>query len=263
MPSANGQLVHAPARWPTLELIVDVTSAPAPPADRVDPETAVLRLRSGGFVEIDRLARRAIFRLPARPDDRALVHPHLAGVAAVAAHWLGRESFHAGAFVAAGGVWGLLGEKGAGKSSLLASLALAGVPVVSDDVLVLDGRTALAGPRSVDLRADAAMRLRAGDPLGVIGERERWRLPLQPIAPELPLRGWVVLRWGDRTMVKRPQGSERLGALLPHRGARLYPPKPEELIDLSSLPFLELWRRRRWDSADDALRQLLEAVGSG
>ena len=262
VPVANGQLVRAPAHWPTLELIVRVTSAPAPPADRVGTDTAVLRLRSGGSVEIDRLARRAIFRVPARPDDRALVHPHFAGVAAVAAHWLGRESFHAGAFVAAGGVWGLLGEKGAGKSSLLASLALAGVPVVSDDLLVLDGLTALAGPRSVDLRLDAAMRLTAGEPLGVIGERERWRLPLAPIAPELPLRGWVVLGWDERTMVTRPQGSERLSALLPHRGARLYPPKPEELIELSSLPLLELRRRRCWDSADDALRRLLEAVAS-
>lgn len=237
-----------------------MTSAPPPAAEYIDDEKAVLRLRSGGSAEIDRLALRAVFRLPMRPDDRALVHPHLAGVAAIAAHWLGRESFHAGAFVAGGGVWGLLGDRGAGKSSLLASLALAGVPVLCDDVLVLDGRTALAGPRSIDLRSDVAERLGIGEPLGVIGERERWRVPLEPIAPELPLRGWVVLGWDERTIVKRAQGSERLTSLLPHRAARLYPPKPQELIVLSSLPFLQLLRRRCWDSGDDALRRLLDAV---
>jgi hypothetical protein len=258
--AAPGQLVRAPAHWPTLELVVRVTAALAPAAEYVDDETAVLRLRSGGSVEIDRLSRRAVFHLPTQPDDRALIHPHLAGVAAVAAHWLGRESFHAGAFVAGGGVWGLLGDRGAGKSSLLASLALAGVPVVSDDVLVLDGRTALAGPRSIDLRSDAAAHLRAGEPLGVIGQRERWRLPLAPIAPEQPLRGWVVLGWDERTAVRHLQGSERLTSLLPHRAARLYPPQPQELIELSSLPFLQLRRRRCWDSADDALRRLLDGV---
>ena len=223
---------------------------------------ALLRLRSGGSVEIDRLARRAVFRLPTRPDDRVLVHPHFAGVAAVAAHWLGRESFHAGAFVAGGGVWGLLGDRGAGKSSMLASLALAGVPVLCDDVLVLDGLTALAGPRSLDLRSDAAAHLGIGEPLGVIGQRERWRVPLQPIAPELPFRGWVVLGWDEQTVVRRARGSERLTSLLPHRAARLYPPQPQELIELSSLPFLQLLRPRRWDSADDALRLLLDAVGT-
>ncbi len=178
----------------------------------------------------------------------------------MAAHWLGRESFHAGGFAAGGGVWGVLGDKGAGKSSMLASLARAGIPVVSDDVLVLDGRTALAGPRSIDLRSDAAARLGAGEPLGAIGDRERWRVPLEPISPELPLRGWVVLGWDERTIIRRPQGSERLNSLLPHRGARLYPPKPEGLIDLSSLPLIELRRARRWDSADDALDRLLDAV---
>jgi ABC-type molybdenum transport system ATPase subunit/photorepair protein PhrA len=51
----------------------------------------------------------------------------------VLAHWLGRESFHGGGFVAGDGVWGVLGEKGDGKSTLLASLALSGVPIVADD----------------------------------------------------------------------------------------------------------------------------------
>jgi hypothetical protein len=181
-------------------------------------------------------------------------------VAVVSAHWLGRETFHAGAFVAGGGVWGVLGDKEAGKSTLLASLALAGVPVVADDVLVLDDATALAGPRAIDLRAGAARRLDAGEPLGVVGERERWRLALEPVAAELPMRGWVALRWDGETAVCPVRGSERLRTLGAHRGARLYPPDPGALLELSALPFVELRRERRWDSADDAMSRLLDAL---
>ncbi len=261
VPSARALLVDAPLHWPRLDLDVRVAPDPDPPGDRVDEQAAVLRLRSGGSVRIDRRAGRATFVLRERPRDVALVHPHLASVAAVAARWLGRETFHAGAFLAGGGVWGVLGDKEAGKSSLLALLALAGVSIVSDDVLVLDGATALAGPRSIDLRSGAAAQLHAGEPLGVIGGRERWRVALDPVAAELPMRGWVLLGWDARTVARPVVGSSRLVTLGAHRGARLYPPDPGALVQLSALPFIELRRPRRWDSARDAVQRLLDAVG--
>jgi hypothetical protein len=261
VPEARALLVPAPRHWPGLELGVRVSSAPEPPADRVDDATAVLRLRSGGSVAIDRRAGRATFSFAARPTDGALVHPHLAAVASVSAYWLGRETFHGGGFCAGGGVWGLLGGKEAGKSSLLASLARAGVPVVSDDLLVLDGLTALAGPRSIDLRGDAASAFAGAEPLGVIGGRERWRLLLGPVGAELPLRGWVTLSWGGEVDVRALRGSGRLRTLGAHRGARLHPPDAGALIELSALPFLELARPRSWSSASEAVSRLLEAVG--
>jgi hypothetical protein len=260
VPEARALLVEAPSHWPLLELAVRVSSDVAPAREGVDQRTAVLRPRSGGWVEIDRATGRVTFSLPERPSDGALVHPHLASVAVVSAHWLGRDAFHAGAFVAGGGVWALLGEREAGKSSLLASLARDGVPVFSDDVLVLDGSVALAGPRSVDLRASAAKHLEVGEALGVMGTRERWRLALSAVPAELPLSGWVALRWDDRAFVRPIQGSDRLRVLGANRGSTLYPPDPEALIELSALPFLELRRPRRWDSADDVLRRLLDAV---
>jgi hypothetical protein len=226
----------------------------------VGDATALLRLRSGGSVQVDRWPGRATYSFTVRPVDGALVHPHFAGVAAVFAHWLGRETFHAGGFVVNGGVWGLLGEKEAGKSSLLASLARAGIPVMSDDLLVLDGGNALAGPRSVDLRVGAASRLEAGEPLGVVGGRERWRLVLEPIAAELPMRGWVTLSWGGEAEVRSVRGSGRLRILGARRGLRLYPPEPETLIELSALPFVELRRPRDWSSATDAVDRLLHAL---
>lgn len=256
-----GQLVDAPADWALVELRVRVRPAPAPAFEYVDEQTARLNVRTGGAVLMDRAAARATFTLPAAPSESALLHPHLAAVGAVWAHWLNRDAFHAGAFVAAGGVWGLLGDKGAGKSSTLAALARAGVPIVCDDVLVLDRGQALAGPRSIDLRADAAETLGSGEPLGVIGDRERWRVALGPIAPALPFRGWVALQWSERAAAIAPlQGAGRLRALLQHRALRVPPRTPAVLLGLAGLPFFELSRPRSWDEIGNASELLLAAL---
>ena len=168
VPRAQALLIRAPAHWPELELEVCVTAEPPPPRESVTD-----RWLSSGHGRADRFRStrrgRATFSLPERPTDAALIHPHLASVAAIFAHWDQRETFHAGGFVVGGKVWGLLGAREAGKSSFLASLALGGVPVLCDDILVLDHLIALAGPRSIDLRADAARQLGAGEPLGLSG----------------------------------------------------------------------------------------------
>lgn len=260
VPRAQPLLVAAPPHWPQLDLQVRVTPAEPPAGERVDEAFAVLRPRSGGWIEIDRRAARATFALPERPSDAALVHPHLASVAVVSAHWLGRESFHAGGFLKDGRAWAVLGDRDAGKSSFLALLALAGVPVLCDDVLILEEATAFAGPRSIDLRAGAARHLGVGEPVGVMGMRERWRMAVAPVASEVPLAGWVSLRWDERTEVRRPRGSERLRMLAAHRGSSLYPSTPAALIDLSALPFLQLRRPQRWDLANEAMQLLLEAL---
>lgn len=228
--------------------------------EHLDDETAKLEVRSGGSVIIERAAQQATFFLSRRPTPSALLHPHLAQVAAVASHWRGRIAFHAGAFAAGGGVWGLLGEKGSGKSSALAVLAARGIPIVCDDVLVLAGGTAFAGPRSIDLRTDAAHVLGKGEPLGVIGDRERWRMALGEIEPELPFRGWVTLRWADAVTVRPLQGSRRLRELLGHLALRVPPVTPTDLIEYAAHPFLELSRPRDWSSIEDALERLLAAV---
>ena len=132
-------------------------------------------------------------------------------------------------------MWALLGDKEAGKSTTLAWLAAHGHPVVCDDALVLDELTALAGPRSIDLRAESAQRLGIGEPLGTVGVRERWRVPLDPVPAELPFRGWVSLAWGDEVAVEPLRGAARLPALIPHRGVRIEPPRPEALLEYAAL----------------------------
>jgi hypothetical protein len=259
LPGTQALLVEAPPGWPPLEVEI-APEAPGPPYDRVGPERAELCLQTGGWVGIDRAPGRAVYYLSRPVEPAAVVHPYLAPVALIAARWLGRESFHAGAFVADGGVWALLGDKEAGKSTTLAALAAEGVPVVCDDALVLDAATALAGPRLINLRAEAARRLGMGEPLGTVGVRERWRIPLAAVEPELPFRGWVTLEWADRVAVEPIRGAARLPALMPHRGVRIEPVRPAALVDYAALPHLRLRRPRAWGSLRDGVHRLLDAI---
>jgi hypothetical protein len=257
---AEALLVDAPADWPVLELRNAAPRPGGPEEDRIGPRSAELTLH-GGWVTIEREPARATFRLPAPPPARDLVHPYLAPAAAVAARWAGRESFHAGAVLAGDGAWAVLGDKESGKSTTLAHLALGGHPVVSDDLLVVDGDHVLAGPRCIDLREGSAAHLGAGEPLGVVGVRERWRLALGPVPPRTPLRGWVTLAWDDEPRVEVLRGAERMLALLPFRSVQLEPGAPQELVDFGALPVLRLRRPRRWDALDEAAGRLLAAIG--
>lgn len=256
---AQPLMVEAPPAWPALSLVRVQGRSPVT-RDEVTEDRARLQLADGGSAELDRAASSAELRLPAGITDGAVIHPYLAPVALVMARWLGREGFHGGGVVVDGGVWGLLADKEGGKSTLLAWLALAGSGVVSDDVLVLDHGTVLAGPRSLDLRADAAKQLGAGEAMGRVGARERWRLALPPVAAELPLRGWVTLEWGHAVAVEPIRGAARLTALVPHRGVRLASLDPAALIGLSGLPHRRLVRPRAWASLPEAADRLLEAI---
>jgi hypothetical protein len=261
VPGARPLLVDAPEHWPGLALHRGDKDGRRPARDIVEADRSVLPLQRG-WVEILREPTRATFRLEERPPDGDLVHPYLAPVAAVAARWAGRESFHAGAVIAGGGAWAVLGDKENGKSTTLAWLALHGHPVLVDDLLVLDGATALAGPRCIDLREEAAARLGAGEPLGMVGLRERWRLALDPVAATVPLRGWIALGWADELSIERLRGPERMLALLPYRAVALEPGTPEQLIELASLPVLRLRRPQRWDSLAEAGARLLDAIAA-
>lgn len=256
---AEDLLVDAPEDWISLEIRREPASGPPPETDSIGPDRAQLPLH-GGWVTIDRKMARATFRLPSAPPARDLVHPYLAPAAAVAARWEGRESFHAGAVVAGGGAWAVLGDKESGKSTTVADLALRGAGIVSDDLLIVDGDAVLAGPRCVDLREGSAAHLGVGEPLGVVGARERWRLSLGPVPARVPLRGWITLAWGDEVAVEALRGPERMLALLPFRSVQLAPGEPETLIELSSLPVLRLRRPRRWDALDEAAGRLLDAI---
>ena len=107
-----------------------------------------------------------------------LVHPYLAPVAAVAARWLGRDSFHGGAFALAGDVWGSWPTARAEEHDAGLDRRAGPACRVRRHARARGRDTPLRGPAVLDLRAEAAERLSAGDYLGIVGARERWRLEL-------------------------------------------------------------------------------------
>ncbi|MEV1320737.1 hypothetical protein AB0J14_32190 [Micromonospora arborensis] len=249
--------------WPTVR--VRQLDAPPPPPVPLDNRQGTRVLADGRTLALDRLAGTATFYGPALTPD-VLAHPYLAPVATTVNRWVGREAFHSGAFVLAGRAWAVLGPRTAGKSSLLAALAARGVPILTDDILVVDGVDAFAGPRCVDLRqpvpgaALPSWPVRAGD---------RLRVGLPPIQPRVPLGGWLFLRWGDAVTLTRLAGTTLLARLAGQRSFGQLRSDPAMLLSIAALPAWELTRPRDWAALDDTYRLLADtiaasrAVGSG
>lgn len=251
-------LVDAAPEWPRMRLSWRL-GEDASPRHGIGRAAASLRLRTGGRLELDRVAESAEFVVPSPLSAQELVHPYLVPVAAVMALWHRRESLHAGGFVGADGVWGVVGDRESGKSTTLARLALDGVAVVSDDLLILQRRSVFAGPRAVDLREEPAARLGVGGSIGVAGARERWRLELGPAPGDLEIRGWVHLAWGERVEAVRLEGGDRVARLLAQRPGGLPSLAPEVLLELAALPSWEVRRPRAWETLGetaDCLRRL-------
>jgi len=254
--AAETMLVDAQHEWPRLRIVSELADPPVA-KESVTEGHAVLRLKTGGRLSLDRRQGVACYSIPRRLTDEELVHPFLAPAAAVVCHWAGRLSFHAGAFVADGGVWAVVGDREAGKSSTLAWLALSGREVVADDVLVLDGRAAFAGPRAIDLREETANRFGIGAALGVIGGRQRWRVTLPQLAAPLPFRGWMFLSWGDRLHSRRMGATECMRRLIVNLTLRVSASNPEQLLELATLPAWEVERPRDWDRLEEGAECLL------
>ena len=256
--AARALLVPAAADWPSFGLVNRVEPGPYDEIERISSRSAELRLHTGGKIFIDRSPGRAEFVTPRPLSSEELVHPYLAPVATIVAHWHDRESVHAGGFALDGRVWGVVGDRESGKSSTLARLALDGVTVVSDDLLVLQHTRVFAGPRAIDLREEPAHNLGVGTSIGVAGGRERWRLRLGPVPEELELVGWIHLAWGDRVEAVPLKGGERVERLFNQRGARLPSLSPEVLLDLASLPSWEVRRPHAWETLGESAECLRE-----
>jgi hypothetical protein len=256
IPDAASVLGAAELAWPAVEIAVEVGDLDAD-SEFLDDDRARLRLRTGGWIELERDPGRACFVVPAPLSTDELVHPFLAPAAAVFAHWYGREGLHGGALAIGSTAWGVVGDRLGGKSSLLAALATGGTDVVCDDVLVLAGREAFSGPRTIDLREDAAAALGVGEEIGVIGARERWRLQLPQLARPLSIGGWVFTDWGDDLQLEHLAASETLVRLYRNRSITVPPRNPEALLQLSALPAWELRRPRSWAAVPATLELLL------
>ena len=203
---------------------------------------------------MDRRAGVATFGGAAAPTPDEIVHPHLGMLGAIYAQWLpGRMGFHAGAFIGGERAWAVVGGPEDGKSTLMAALAMAGLPVLGDDTLVLEGVRCLPGVRCIDLRLDAAAHLGPSGTLTVRrGARERLVLTKPP--GEAPLGGWLFLNWADEVAVRELRTPERIARIARCQGwHRRGVTDPAELLEVAALPAWELTRPRDWAHASEAL----------
>jgi hypothetical protein len=235
------ELLH-PAHddWPTLEIGSEDGGS-------VDQAEAELDLPGGGVLRMQRDPLRAGFSFGGLADDRALVHPYLVPAAAIAGRWHGRQAFHAGGFVAGQGVWGVVGDRNSGKSTLLAGLHATGRLVVADDLLMVSKGIVYPGPRAIDLREEAARELGLGESIGVVGARERWRLALPDDVPPLPLIGWIFLEWGTSVEFAAMRPADRVARLLRQRTLQ-EPGGDPALLDIVAKPAV-VFRRPRYLSS--------------
>jgi hypothetical protein len=247
-----------PHRSPPLRVETARDAAPNFERSALDGTAADLRLVGGGRLRMRRGDERAVFSFPELPPDEDLLHPYLAPAAALAHLWAGREALHGGAFATSGGAVAVLAEKGGGKSTTLAWLAVQHrLPVLSDDLVVLRCGAVLSGPRCLDLRRTRMLNDLDLGTARVVRRSERLRLSLLPTPSETPLIGSVVLRWGPRTRLDEPAPAARLPELLPHRmyGDRLGG-DPPALLQVAALPMLIVTRPR----GEEGLREAALAL---
>lgn len=234
-------LNQVPSDWPELRIECELGTAddPQPPGTvRGGEDWAEMWIAGGDRIGLTRdpLTVKFTTREPLSAD--AIIHPYVGLPAAIAAHWHGRIALHGGAFIHRERAWVLLGDREAGKSSTLAALLSRDTPVLTDDIVIVEGTAMFAGPRSVDLRAEAA-ELAGGETLGVVGNRPRWRLRPSPCPATIRLGGLIQLGWGESARMQPLDPRARLDALI---GSSVIPPGPDAAVELLELAALPAWR---------------------
>jgi hypothetical protein len=254
-PYLREALVRAPGHWPAVSLEQRIENPPPAPG-ALTPDWGRISLAAGGHVHLDRRRRRVTFISPRPVGADMLLHPALSAVATVFSNWLGRHAIHAGAFLVGGEAWALIGLSSAGKSSTLGWLVQAGNPILADDLVVLEDGTAFAGPRTLDLKPSSARYL--GQDGGRVRGGVRHRVTLESVDPEVPLRGWIALSWGDVLEARPIPPAERLRVLIEHLQVRFSGPGSAGLLDLAALPAFELRRPRRLAMLPQAGAKIVE-----
>lgn len=261
LPALRSSLVEVPDAWPMVEIVRRIGRTTAE-GNEIDPTRAVFELHPAGSLEVSAPRRRAVITATSPISDAELVHPYLAPIGASFAWWAGHEAFHAGGFAVDGRAWAVLGEKGRGKSTLLGWLALQGHEIVCDDMLVVAGGMALAGPRCLDLRQPAAEHLGTGE-LVLRSPEQRWRVALDALPPSRPLGGWIFLGAGDRVEAAPLAPRTLLPRLAAHRSMSLPARDPKVLLDLAALPAWDLRVPQEWGELPRAADQALRLVADG
>jgi len=232
------------------------------PPNVVEEAAATVPLINNGGIELTRADRSAHITTPEPLTDDELAHPYLAPIAAVHNHWLGRAAFHAGGVVVDGKAWGVIGVREAGKSTMLAALDSAGIVVLADDLLILEGDKAFSGPRTLDLREEAAAHFGSTRDLGIAGARERWRLDLGAAPPFAPFAGWIVPQWGEALRVWREPGAGAAHHIAPARSVGGLAISPQAFMAAAARPTVVFERPHDLEALKSGVEALLNELVS-
>ena len=239
MPESGWLSVHGAQHWPLLSLDLNDSVSRAGEA-RLDPQRLYADVSA------------------ALPHDE-IVHPLLGKMLTLLADDRGIDALHGGALLGADGAWALVGDREAGKSSLLAQCHRQGAHVLTEDIVVLEGDRCLAGPRCIDLRTGAAELLGPGTPARG-GTKQRIRLP--PAPAEVAIAGVVHLTWGTTTALTALRPADRIARLVEHRATRIWPRSLNVALDLADFPTFELRRPHTLDSLAESARLLMDHIGA-
>lgn len=251
---------HVADDAPEITVLLE-TSTARETAREVGVDRVVMPLLGGGAVRMVRTPPGAILATPQPLTPEALAHPYLAPIAAAHASWRGWLAIHGGGIVVGGVIWGVTGPRNSGKSSFLAACAARGIPVVADDLMVIDGDIVHPGPRSVDLRPDAAEQLGLGSDIGVVGNRPRFRLELPPVEGTPSFAGWIFLAWGPDISMSEVAAGDRVRRLRPKNAVPGLPPHPTAFLRSVGKPCFSLHRPRAWAYSAAAVDQVVEQLG--
>ena len=228
--------------------------------DEREAQRIAVGRRGSSLLEVRGEPPQITVELPDSTSPEALVHPLLTVPLSILARWRGDITLHAGSFFSQGLAWAVVGSREAGKSTTLAELARRGLPLLADDLLVLDKGVARAGPACIDLRPDVAERIAGARPLGEVAGRPRYRLstPLGP--PRAKLGGFFLLDWSetDAIEIEALPPTEILQVIYRQEYiALLGPADPAKILDLVGIPMWRVRRPRDWDRTDEVLDAIL------
>ncbi len=239
LPGAERWMQPQEPAAPVLRVEVRQAAAAEEPS-RVDDRSADIRLVGGGRLRASCEEPVVRFDFVDVPPDADLLHPYLTPGAALVWQWAGREALHAGAVAIGGAAVLVIGRKEAGKSTTLAWLAEHhDAPVMADDLAVIQGDRVVAGPRSIDLRTEAAV-----PGAVVVREGDRRRVTLPAVPASLPIAGSVVLGWGERPAIEPLDAEARLRALASERTFHRLRGDPAAILDIAARPMFGLSRPR-------------------
>lgn len=261
----------APAGWPVVTVRFDVRRARARPTTVLTRQRADVLTMADCRLRFDRATMSAEFEGSVQPPPLVVAHSGLSALGIIAGWWLDRPALHAGVVVGPAGACGILGAKGAGKSTLLSASEAAGLTVLADDLLVVEHGMALAGPRLLSLRCDAAEKLSRTGVTVQVGAERRTRVRLGPAPLSSPLLGLVVLDAGDgndagaggssNISMEPVPFTDRLALLGEHQASRMTPPSPRALLELAAIPMWILKRPKQWSMLDPSIDAVAGLVG--